>query len=362
MPLKRRYFLYGLAGASLPLMIASCGGNAPTDSAANNATNNPANNAGESPGNASGSAAPATIRIGYQVIPNAELLAKGLGLAEKAFPNSTVQYSSFDSGRDVNTAFAANGLDFGLAGSVPVAVGISQGLPYEVYFIHDVIGAAEALVARNGITSPKDLTGKKVAVPFGSTTHFSLLALLQQDGVDPKSLTLLDLQPQDLVAAWQRGDIDAAYIWEPHLTRLVGDGGTVLITSADLAERGVLTADVGLVSKAFAQNHTDALRQYVAVLDEAVEFYRSKPEEAAEVLAKELGLTPEEALASSKGIIWLPSTEQADPKFLGTPGQPGAFAQVLKDSADFLVGQKAIDKAADLATFQQHLRTDTLSS
>lgn len=356
MALKRRHFLYGLAGVSLPLIAASCTGTttttAPADQAAGTA----------SARGSSGSTAPATIRIGYQVIPNAELLAKALGLTEKAFPNSKVQFSSFDSGRDVNTAFAANGIDFGLAGSVPVAVGISQGLPYEVFFIHDVIGAAEALVVRNGIASTKALAGKKVAVPFGSTTHFSLLALLQQDGVDPASLTLLDLQPQDLVAAWQRGDIDAAYIWEPHLTRLVSDGGTVIITSADLADRGVLTADVGLVSKDFANNHTDALRQYIAVLDEAVEFYRANPNEAAEALSKELGLTPEEALASSTGIIWLTSTEQADAKFLGTPDQPGAFAQVLKDSADFLVGQKAIDKAADLATFQQHLRNDTLKS
>jgi taurine transport system substrate-binding protein len=355
MPLKRRHFLYGLTGVSLPLIAASCAG-----PSANTPADNPADTA--SAGGSSGGAAPSTIRIGYQVIPNAELLAKALGLTEKAFPNSIVQYSSFDSGRDVNTAFAANGIYFGLAGSVPVAVGISQGLPYEVFFIHDVIGDAEALVVREGITTTKDLAGKKVAVPFGSTTHFSLLALLQQDGVDPSSLTLLDLQPQDLVAAWQRGDIDAAYVWEPHLTRLVGDGGTVIITSADLADRGVLTADVGLVSKDFASNHTDAVRQYVAVLDEAVEFYRANPQEAAEALSKELGLTPEESLASSKGIIWLTSTEQADAKFLGTPEQPGAFAQVLKDSADFLVTQKAIDKAADLATFQQHLRNDTLKS
>ncbi|MBW4460095.1 MAG: ABC transporter substrate-binding protein [Nodosilinea sp. WJT8-NPBG4] len=355
MPLKRRHFLYGLAGVSLPLIAASCAPTtttAPVDSAANLA----------SAGGSSGVAAPATIRIGYQVIPNAELLAKTLGLTEKAFPNSKIQYSSFDSGRDVNTAFAANGIDFGLAGSVPVAVGISQGLPYEVYFIHDVIGDAEALAVRDGIASTKDLVGKKVAVPFGSTTHFSLLALLEQDGVDSASLTLLDLQPQDLVAAWQRGDIDAAYVWEPHLTRLVSDGGKVLITSADLADRGVLTADVGLVHKDFAQNYTDALRQYIAVLDEAVEFYRTNPDQAAEALAKELGLTPEESLASSKGIIWLTSAEQADAKFLGTPDQPGDFADVLKDSADFLVKQKAIDRAADITTFQQHLRNDTLKS
>jgi taurine transport system substrate-binding protein len=296
------------------------------------------------------------------VIPNAELLAKALGLTEKAFPNTKVVYTSFDSGRDVNTAFAANGLDLGLAGSVPVSVGISRGLPYEVYFIHDVIGAAEALAARQGVSNVAGLMGKKVATPVGSTTHFSLLALLKLENVDASKVTLLDLQPKDLVAAWQRGDIDAGYVWEPHLTKLTESGGQVLVTSADLAERGVLTADVGLVSKDFAQKYPEALKQYVAVLDEAVAYYRKDPQAASEALAKELGLSPEESLKAAEGIIWLTSTEQADGKYLGKPGQPGDFAKVLKSSADFMVGQKAIEKAADLPSFEQHLRNDVLKS
>ena len=347
--IKRRHFVYGLAGLSLPVIAASCGVSTPTS---------PQGEA-SAPG---GGGTPDTLRIGYQVIPNAELLAKALGLTTKAFPNTKVVYTSFDSGRDVNTAFAANGLDLGLAGSVPVSVGISRGLPYEVYFIHDVIGAAEALATRQGVSNVAGLVGKKVATPFGSTTHFSLLALLKLENVDASQVTLLDLQPKDLVAAWQRGDIDAGYVWEPHLTKLTESGGQVLVTSADLAERGVLTADVGLVSKDFAQKYPDALKQYVAVLDEAVAFYRKDPKAAADALSKELGLSPEESLKAAEGIIWLTSSEQADGKYLGKPGQPGDFAKVLKSSADFMVGQKAIEKAADLPTFEQHLRNDVLKS
>lgn len=357
MTIKRRHVLYGLMGLSLPLIASSCSGN--DSNTANEPAVKPSDNVSAANTTKNGRI-PTTIRIGYQVIPNAELLAKGLGLTKKAFPNSQVQYTSFDSGRDVNTAFAAKGIDFGLIGSVGVGVGIARNLPYDVYFIHDVIGEAEALAVRNGIASTADLKGKKVAVPFGSTTHFSLLALLQQDKVDASSVTLLDLQPQDLVAAWKRGDIDAAYVWQPHLTKLTEDGGKVLITSADLAKRGVLTADVGLVSKDFADQYPDAVKQYVAVLDEAVEFYRNKPQEASEALARELGLSPEESLAVAKQLIWLTSTEQADAKYLGKPNQPGAFAKVLKDSADFMVAQKAIEKAPDLSTYEKHLRNDTL--
>ncbi|MFD6243878.1 ABC transporter substrate-binding protein [Streptomyces roseolus] len=54
--------------------------------------------------------------------------------------------------------------------------------------IHDLIGDNEALVAKPGIGSVKDLVGKKVATPFGSTSHYSLLAALTTAGVEPTSV------------------------------------------------------------------------------------------------------------------------------------------------------------------------------
>ncbi|MDB9424440.1 hypothetical protein PN437_05855, partial [Microcystis aeruginosa CS-564/01] len=166
MPLKRREILLGLLGASLPLVVSSC------VSEKTGSSSNPSSTTATAP--AATGTLPEKIRIGYQVIPNPELLAKALGLADKAFPDAKVEYISFDSGRDVNTAIAAKGIDFGALGTVPASVGIASGLPYQVYFILDVIGAAEALIVKKGIKSIADLKGKKVATPFGSTAHFSL--------------------------------------------------------------------------------------------------------------------------------------------------------------------------------------------
>ena len=182
MPLKRREILLGLLGASVPVILSSC------VSEKTGSSSNPSSTT------ATGTL-PARIRIGYQVIPNPELLAKALGLADKAFPDAKVEYISFDSGRDVNTAIAAKGIDFGALGTVPASVGIASGLPYQVYFILDVIGAAEALIAKKGIKSIADLKGKKVATPFGSTAHFSLESLLVLENIPEKDLKILDLQP-----------------------------------------------------------------------------------------------------------------------------------------------------------------------
>jgi taurine transport system substrate-binding protein len=346
MPLKRREILLGLLGASLPLVVSSC--------------------VSEKTGSSSNPSPPTTgtlpekIRIGYQVIPNPELLAKALGLADKAFPDAKVEYISFDSGRDVNTAIAAKGIDFGALGTVPASVGIASGLPYQVYFILDVIGAAEALIVKKGIKSIADLKGKKVATPFGSTAHFSLESLLALENIPEKDLKILDLQPPDIVAAWQRGDIDASYVWQPNLSKLQKDGGTVLISSADLAKKGIITADLGVVRTEFAGQYPEVVKRYIAVLDEAVKTYRSDPENAIKALAKELNITPEETAAAVKELIWLDSSEQRSPKYLGTTDNPGDFARILKESADFAVNQKKITSAPDLAAFQKSLLTKAL--
>lgn len=353
MQLKRRNVLLGLVGLSLPLIASSCTGSStsPSASDASSDSSSVASNTTK---------APEKIRIGYQVIPNAELLAKALGLAEKAFPNSQVEYKSFDSGRDVNTAFAANGIDFGLAGSVPTSVGIAQGLPYSVYFIHDVIGSAEALVVKSDIQTIADIKGKKIATPFGSTAHFSLLNLLKLENINADELTVLDMQPPDIVAAWQRGDIDGSYVWQPNLSKLKNASGNILITSADLAEKGIVTADVGVVSKQFAQTYPEVVKQYIAVLNQAVKSYRDDLEAAAKTIATELGITPEESKTAMSEIIWLNSSEQKDAKYLGTPEKPGDFAKVLKNSADFMVTQKSIPAAPELSSYQQNFYTAAL--
>ena len=338
MQLKRRDVLFGLVGLSLPLIASSCtGGKSSTSSASG------------------GSTTPEKIRIGYQVYAGSELLAKGLGLAKESFPNSQVEYLRFDAGRDVNTALAAKGIEFGVLGSTAAAVGISSGIPYDIVYLYDLIGAAEALVVKPTIKTPNDLKGKKIAVPFSSTSHYSLLSLLKLEGINQNELTILDMVPVDMFAAWQRGDINGGYLWQPTLDKMKNDGGTILATSGDLAKRGYATFDVSVVRSEFAQQYPDALKQYVKMLAQATKVYREQPQEAAKALASELGVSPDEALNLAKQSIWLSPSEQADAKYLGTSSQPGALAKSLKDTADFMVSQKAISSAPEESTYQKRI-------
>jgi taurine transport system substrate-binding protein len=295
---------------------------------------------------------PAQLRIGYQVIPNAELLVKAMGTAEKTFSQSKINWKAYDSGRYVNAAMAANELDLGLVGSTGTAIGIANQLPYQVYFLHNVIGDNEALVVKGNIRSLADLRGKKVAVPFGSTTHFSLLSALQELGLDQNELTILDMQPAAMLAAWKRGAIDAGFVWQPTLNKLISAKGSILVTAKNLYQKGVITADVGVAQKDLVANYPGTLKRYVTLLDEAVKFYREQPEQAAAIVAPELGLSAAESLQMMKQLVWLSSAEQANDKYLGTPEKAGKFATVLRDTAAFMRSQGVIPSVPGLEVFE----------
>ena len=234
--------------------------------------------AGWGASDATAQAKPEKVVIGYQDIPNEEIIAKQLGWHEKEL-GVKIDWKKFDSGRDVNTAIAAGSVDVGLVGSSPAAAGLSTGVPYEVIWIYDVIAENEALVIKKGkgISKFTDLAGKKVAAPFGSTTHDHLLVAFKVFGLDPKKATILDMQPPDMLAAWQRGDIDAGFVWEPTLIKMVESGGEILVKSKELADKGYITADVAVARKGFSEKYPQLVSTYLANLSKAVDYFSSEP-------------------------------------------------------------------------------------
>jgi taurine transport system substrate-binding protein len=294
---------------------------------------------------------PAVVRIGYQAIPNAELIAKQLQWHEQAL-GTTIEWRQFESGRDVNTAIASGSIDIGLVGSSPAAAGLARGLPYEVIALYDVIGDSEALAVRDSIQSFADLKGKKLGAPFGSTTHYSLLQVLKLNNIGQDEVTLLDFNPADLLAAWTRGDLDAAYVWQPTLQKLYDDGGVKLIGSDEVAAQGFPTFDVAVATRDFSSQYPEVVAVYVQNLSKGVDLYRSDPAQAAQLIATELNITPEEATAQAAGLIWLTAAEQIGADYFGTTDAPGALGQALKTTADFLVEQKVLDSAPELSVFQ----------
>lgn len=284
------------------------------------------------------------VTIGFQTVVEPSKVAQADGAYEAAL-GGPIDWRKFDSGADVIAAIASGSLDIGYVGSSPLAAAASRELPIETIFVVGLIGESEALVARNGSGVEKiaDLAGKKVAVPFVSTTHYSLLAALKHEGVDAKSVQILNLRPPEIAAAFARGDIDAAYVWDPALGQIKGDG-KVILDSSKVADWGAPTFDAWIVRSDFATEHPDAVRDFVKVTGKAYADFLADPSkwnaqsQQAAKIAQLTGAKQEEVPALLKGYVFPKLEEQAGPAYLG-----GATVEAIKATSEFLKEQGKID-------------------
>ena len=295
------------------------------------------------------------IKIGTMDLVNPDLIARKEKYYEKQL-GVKVKIVKFDSGKDVNTALAAGSIDVSELGSNPTALGIGNGLQYDVIYIGDIIGSAESLVVKNSsnINSINELKGKKIAVPFASTSHYSLLNALKKAGIKESDVKLLDLEPNDIHAAWKRGDIDAAYVWYPVLNNLVKDGK--IITGSDkLAKSGIITADLVVARRDFAKSNENLVVAYIKALNQANKLDQEKKEQSIKDIASILNISENDAKFQRNGFEWVDGKKQLEKEYLGEN-----IAKVLKNTADFLKEQGSIKKSPSLKEYKDHVQTKYL--
>ena len=257
-----------------------------------------------------------------------------------------INWRMFGGGGDVIKAMASGDVQLGEAGSSPIVAAASQGQDIKLFWILDDIADAEALIVRNGsgINGVKDLKGKKVATPFVSTAHYQLMALMKVDGVDAKGVNVMNMRPPEIAAAWERGDIDAAFIWDPVLSKIKGNG-KVLATSKTVGAKGFPTFDGLIVNAKWAAEHEGFMVALVKALAKADAAYRdNKAKWTAD--SPEVKAVAKWTKADAKDVppvmalyTFPTMAEQLGPNWLG-----GGAAKAMANTAAFLKEQGRIQE------------------
>ncbi|HBV91920.1 MAG TPA: taurine ABC transporter substrate-binding protein [Pantoea sp.] len=256
---------------------------------------------------------------------------------------ASVDWRKFDSGAGVLRALASGDVQIGNIGSSPLAVAAAQKLPIEAFLLASQLGNSEALVVKKNITTPKDLIGKRIAVPFISTTHYSLLAALKHWGITPSQVQLVNLQPPAIIAAWQRGDIDGAYVWAPAVNELEKEG-KVLTDSAEVGSWGSPTLDVWVVRKDFAEQHPEIVTAFARSAIDAQQAYLNSPDswlkqpDNLSKLSRLSGVPEAQVPGLVKGNTYLTAQQQVEQ--LGKP-----VNKAIVDTAQFLKAQGRVPQA-----------------
>jgi NitT/TauT family transport system substrate-binding protein len=161
---------------------------------------------------------------------------------------------------------------FGLADMTTVLVAIGKGAD-EVAVMNVYANYAGGFywLKSSGITSVKDLAGKKVGNPPGDAARALWPALAKANGVDPNAITWVNLSPNAKLAALKAGTVDAVtefYNFHHVYKRELGDNfgyqawkdagvdpysNSIVVNGAFLrAHRATVAAFVKVTQKAFA--------------------------------------------------------------------------------------------------------------
>ncbi len=124
--------------------------------------------------------------------------------------------------------------DVGISDAPTVLTAISKGANLKmVAVVFDKAGNNVFFKKSANIKTPKDLVGKKIAVPPGDSHRVLWPAFAVINGVDPNSVTLVNVKPEGKQAIVAAGEVDGAFdlytsyaIWEKVLGK--GQVGNML--------------------------------------------------------------------------------------------------------------------------------------
>lgn len=214
---------------------------------------------------------------------------EGLNVTNK-FIQSGGDMSSLISGGSAQVSFESPYTDIALAAN---GVGIKIVAPMAN------IGNTQAVVAGKNanIVNGKDLEGKKVGIPAGAGVMIAIRNMCNELNVDINKIQFVTLSPSDAIAALEKGDIDAMACWEPWISNAQNNGGKLLFSGLK-SYLGDKQGDVNWmnfyttmqVSDTFLKEHPEEVKAMLRALKKATDFINENPDEAAEIIAKEINL------------------------------------------------------------------------
>jgi sulfonate transport system substrate-binding protein len=123
--------------------------------------------------------------------------------------------AEFAAGNLIVEALAAGSLDLGGMSEIPPIFALASGAPMKVIAVlrGDVNNQVVLVPKHSTLKDAAEFKGKRIGYARSTTSHYFLLKLLQERGLSFKDITPVPLAPQDGLAAFRGGQLDAWVIY-----------------------------------------------------------------------------------------------------------------------------------------------------
>ncbi len=230
------------------------------------------------------------LRIGYQKFGNLGVLKARQSL-EQCFAQQgvSVLWSEFPAGPQLLYALQNNEIDFGTTGEVPPIFAQANGNAVTYIAWEPPAPSSVGIVVPidSDIRSIADLRGKRISVNKGSNVHWLLLQLLEEAGIALDELKVVYAPPKYPLTASDYLAVDAWMMWDPLLSAAESNPELRVLANG---EGRVRNHQFYLARRDYVEKHHDVAQQLVESLQQTGIFIDNHRQEAAGLLAQELGL------------------------------------------------------------------------
>jgi sulfonate transport system substrate-binding protein len=283
------------------------------------------------------------LKVRFGVLTTASQAAFYVGAKKGIFEKYgfDVEVKPLATGVQANQALAANQVDWSGGGIESTVVAWATNLPFKAYSMYAKGGDSYGILVRNdaGIKTPRDLQGKRVAVPQGTAPAQGLSQLVQQAGLPSDSVRRVNATYGNMGQMLIQGAVDAMIGLEPYLTltqeKMEGKA-TLLMRLGQYVQGGGFF----LITDEWAAANPDRVVDAVAALWEAQQWIRKNPKEAAAIEAEFLKVEPRIVEVSFKWLNYDPLVDEFT-------------RQSIEKTSTYLASEGLIPKPIDAA---EHLR------
>ncbi len=273
----RRALATGAFTLSAALLLAACSGGGDADSG------------GEGP--EGGDLTP--VKLQLQWLPQAQFAGYFAAIDQGFFEEEglDVTLELAQGGAAIVPAVMSGDYQFGFSNVTSLLLASQEDLPLKLVAPGNLTTgkpgedfAAVVAAPASGIESAADLAGKTVAVNtlnnIGDTT---VRKVVDDAGGDPSAVEFVEMAFPDMPAAVTEGQVDAAWIVEPHLTRALQAGAEAVAWNFAETDPDLLIAAYFTSEQQIAQD-AETVEAFTTALERSLEYAEENPDETRAIL------------------------------------------------------------------------------
>jgi len=207
--------------------------------------------------------------------------------------------------------------------------------PLLVVAIPDYSDGGDVIVARNEISSVRDLAGKNVGAEISALGIYLLHRALRQNGLSLNDVNVINVEQNQGKKMILAGDIDAFVSYAPYSTELLRlDHIHTVFSSAEIPYEIV---DTIAIAKDVLQQKPEFVKQLLIAWQQVLDYARSNPEQAMQDMAAGLNMNQAELDLALQDVTILNRQQQ-----IAVLGKPTDLQGKIIEVCETLVTTKAL--------------------